>query len=129
VLGVSHSGLPVDVKDGRVFQELMSVDAREQVRNRFFGFVAHVGKAEGLTPDFAVTRVDDEVVSFTKFPCKCENIDAFVVLHAGERFRSKSFLSEKVEAGAANPIVHERVCARVPIKARVEAFVEDFVEF
>ena len=99
------------------------------MRNGFLSFVAHVGKAEGLTSDFAVTRVDDEVVSFTKFPRKCENIDAFVVLHAGERFRSKSFLSEKVEAGAANPIMHERVRARVPIKARVEAFVEDFVEF
>ena len=99
------------------------------MRNCFFGFVAHVGKAEGLTSDFAVTRVDDEVVSFTKFLRKCENIDAFVVLHAGERFRSKSLLGEKVEAGAANPIVHEHVCARVPIKARVEAFLEDFVEF
>jgi hypothetical protein len=38
------------------------VKACEQMRNGFLGFVAHVGKAKGLAPDFAVTGVDDEMV-------------------------------------------------------------------
>jgi hypothetical protein len=62
------------------------LDAGEQMRNCRFGFVAHVGETECLASNLAITRIDDEVMFFTKFPRKCENIDAFVVLHAGERF-------------------------------------------
>jgi hypothetical protein len=32
--------------------------------NRFLGFIAHVGKAEGLAFDLAVAAVDDEMMFF-----------------------------------------------------------------
>jgi hypothetical protein len=62
-----------------------------------------------------------------KFPCELEHVDAFIVFHAGERFRTKSFLGKEIEPGAAHPIVHQRVRARVSSETRLEAFLENFV--
>ena len=53
--------------------------------NRVFRFVAHVGEAKGLAFDFAVAWVDDEVMFFAELSRQIDNIDAFVIFHAGER--------------------------------------------
>src|SRR5437763_745387 len=50
---------------------------------------------------------------FPKFPCEFEHVDAFIVFHAGERLRTKSFLGEEIEPGAAHPIVDHCVRTRV----------------
>ena len=42
------------------------VKACEQTGNGFLGFVAHVGKAEALAFDFAVTAVDNEMMFFAQ---------------------------------------------------------------
>ena len=36
------------------------------MRDGFLGFIAHVGKAEGLAFDFAVAAVDDEMMFFAQ---------------------------------------------------------------
>src|SRR5437016_14456771 len=61
-----------------------------------------------------------------KFLCELEHVDAFIVFHAGERFRTKSFLGKEIEPGAAHPFVHQRVRASVSNEARLKAFLENF---
>lgn len=56
------------------------------MRNGFLGFVAHVGETEGLTFEFAVTGIDDQVMSFAQFFRHRQNVDVLRVLHAGESF-------------------------------------------
>jgi hypothetical protein len=46
------------------------VEAGEQMRNSFLGFVAHVGQAERLATNFAVTGVDDEMMFLAQFLCE-----------------------------------------------------------
>src|SRR5438132_10405986 len=65
---------------------------------------------------------------FSKFPCELEHVDAFIVFHAGERFRTKSFLGEKIEPSTPHPIMHHCVRARVSSKTRLQAFLEDFAK-
>src|SRR6266480_98608 len=61
-----------------------------------------------------------------KFSCELQHVDALIVFHAGERFRTKSFLGKEIEPGAAHPIVHHCVRARVSSKTRLKALVENF---
>ena len=89
------------------------------MRNVFFGFVAHVGKAEGMAFEFAVAWVDHEVMFFAQVPREFQDVDAACVLDAGECLRAETFFGEKVEAGAADPVVHKRIGACVTIKAGV----------
>src|SRR5947208_9962032 len=63
-----------------------------------------------------------------KFLCELDHVDAFIVFHAGERFRTKSFFGEKIEPGAPHPIVHQRVRPRMSSKTGVEALIENFVK-
>src|SRR4029077_21159426 len=63
-----------------------------------------------------------------KFLCEFEHVDAFIVFHASERFRTKSFLGKEIEPRAAHPIVHQRVRARGSSETRLKAFLEDFVK-
>ena len=99
------------------------------MRDGFFGFVAHIGEAEGLALDFAVAGIDHEVMLFSKSFRECKNVEFFsIVLHAGERFRPKTFFGEEIKSGSSHPILDERVGARVSIETRIQAFLEDFVE-
>ena len=99
------------------------------MRNCLFGFVAHIGEAEGFSLNFAVAGIDHEVVLFSKSFRECRNVEFFsIVPHAGERFRPKTFFGEEIEPGSSHPIVDERVGAGVSIETRVQAFLEDFVE-
>src|SRR6059036_395386 len=61
-----------------------------------------------------------------KFLCELEHVDALIVFHAGERFRTESFLGKEIEPGAAHPVVHQRVRASVSCKTRLKAFLENF---
>ena len=51
----------------------------------FFGFVAHVGKAKGFASNFAIARVDHEMMFFTKFPRQLQ--DVVVACPAGSDLR------------------------------------------
>src|ERR1043166_7490700 len=63
-----------------------------------------------------------------KFFRKPQHVDALIVLDASERLRAKPFLREEIKSCAADPIMHQRVRARVPSEARLEAFLENLVE-
>src|SRR5207245_431822 len=89
------------------------IETGEQMRNRFFRLVAHVRETERFAFDFAVARVDDQMMFAPQFASELQNVDAAVVFHASKRFRSEAFLSEKVKTGAAHPIVHECIRARM----------------
>ena len=86
-------GLPPSKYEGRLRKRgrpsLLSedvVEAREQMGNGLFGFVAHVGKTESASAKFAVAGIDDEMMFFAKSLRKIDNVDAFVVRDAGEGF-------------------------------------------
>ena len=79
------------------------------MRNRFLGFVAHVGEAKGLAFDFAVAGIDDEVVFFAEIPGEFGNVDAAGVFHASQRFRAVTIFGEEIEAAVPDPIVDEGV--------------------
>ena len=98
------------------------------MRNRFFSLVAHIREAKSLAADLAVAGIDHQMMFFPQLSRQVQNVDAFIVFHAGERLRAKAFLSEEIESSAAHPIVDERVGPRVPSVTRLEAFLEDFVE-
>ena len=38
------------------------IETREQMRDRFFRFVAHVGETKGFALNFAVAGIDNEMV-------------------------------------------------------------------
>jgi hypothetical protein len=56
------------------------------MRNGFFGFVAHVGEPKGLSANFAIAGIDDEMMLFAEMSRKIENVDVFVVFDARQRF-------------------------------------------
>src|SRR5882724_10275570 len=68
------------------------------------------------------------MMSLTKFSCELQDVDAFIVFHAGERFRTESFLGKEIEPSAAHPVVHQRVRASVSCETRLEAFLKNFVK-
>ena len=45
------------------------------MRDSFFGFVTHVGKAKGFASNFAIAGVDHEMMFFTKFPRQLQDVD------------------------------------------------------
>src|SRR5450631_3937608 len=91
------------------------VYAGEQMRDGVPGFVAHVGEAEGFAFDLAVAAVDDEVVFGAEVAHEFRDIDPAAVSHAGECLRTEAFFGEEIEAGAADPIVDERVRSGVAL--------------
>ena len=98
------------------------------MRDGFFGFVAHVGEAEGLAFDFTVAAVDDEVMFFAEISHELGDVDAAVVFHAGERDRAKIFFGKKFESAVANPIENQSVSPDVAFKTSRQCFAEDFIE-
>lgn len=79
------------------------------MRNCFFGFVPHVGEAESFALDWAVTGIDDDVMFLAQLFGHGEDVDASAVFYAGQRFGAVTLFGEEIEAGAADPIVDERV--------------------
>ena len=76
------------------------------MRDGLLRFVAHIRQAKSLAPNLAVTGIDYQMMLLAKLPREHQHVDAFVVLDAGERFRAKPFLGEKVKSRATHPIVH-----------------------
>ena len=60
-----------------LFQDV--VETSEEMRNGFFSFVAHVGQAKGFAAEFAVARIDDEVMFLAQASREIENVDVPVV--------------------------------------------------
>src|SRR5437667_2768585 len=60
------------------------IETVQQKRNCLFGFVAHIGEAEGFALNFAVAGIDDEMMFSAQFFRQFQNVDALVVFHASE---------------------------------------------
>src|SRR5260370_15207775 len=98
------------------------------MRNSFLCLVSHVREAKRLPADLAVTGINHQMMFCPQPSREVQNVDAFIVFHAGERLSAESFLGKKIESGAAHPIVHEPVGACVTSVTRLEAFLENFVQ-
>ena len=61
------------------------IQTAEQMRDSFFGFVAHVGKAKRFASNVAISGVDHQMMFFTKFPRQLQDVYSLVVLDAGQR--------------------------------------------
>src|SRR5690349_24008302 len=96
--------------------------------NGFVRFVAHIRQAKSLPADLPVTGINHQMMFLAQPSRQVENVDSFSIFHAGERLGAESFLSKKIEAATANPVVHEGICARVTSVARLEAFRENFLQ-
>src|SRR5262249_44323277 len=105
------------------------VETREQMRNSLLCLVSHVRQPKSLPADLAVSGINHQVMFFTQPFGEVQNVDAFVVFHACQRFRAKAFLRKKIESLTAHPIVHERISASVTSITRLETFLENFIEF
>ena len=100
----------------------------EQMPDRFFGLVAHVGEAEGLAFEFAVAAVDDEVMFFSQIAHEFGDVDTAIVPHAGERDGAIALFGEEAEISRAHPFVDEPIgpgVTRVPVG---QTFGEDFIK-
>jgi len=98
------------------------------MRNRFLGFVAHVGEPECLAFDFAVAAVDDEMMFGAQIADEFRDVDAAAVFHAGQRLRAKTFLGEEIEATFAHPIVNEGIGFGVALVTIRQPLSENIVE-
>ena len=96
--------------------------------NGFFGFVAHVGKAEALAFDFAVAAVDDKMMFFAQVAHEFRHVDAAIIFDASESEGAKVFFGEKFEALSTHPVVDKRVSAGVTRKTRRQSLAENFFE-
>src|SRR2546430_10011997 len=84
------------------------IETVQQTRNCLFGFVAHIGEAEGFALNFAVAGIDDEMMFSAQFFRQFQNVDASIVTDTSKRFRPESFLGKEIETGSFHPIVYER---------------------
>src|SRR4029077_18103110 len=96
--------------------------------NGFVRFVSHVRQAKSLAADLAVTGINHQMMFFTQSSREVQNVDTFIIFHAGERLSAEPFLGKKIESSAAHPIVHERICACVTNVTRLKPFLENFVK-
>src|SRR6478672_414001 len=99
------------------------------MRNSFLSLVPHVRQTKSVPANLAVTGINHQMMFFPQSSREVQNVDAFIVFHAGERLRAEPFLGKKIESSAADPIVHERIGACVTSVTRLEAFLENFVQF
>src|SRR4029078_3373161 len=99
------------------------------MRNSLLCLVSHVRQTKSLAADLAVSGINHQVMFFPEPFCEVQNVDAFIVFHARQRFRAKAFLGKKIESCTAHPIVHERIRASVTSITRLKAFLENFIEF
>src|SRR5438270_12249275 len=61
------------------------VETGKQVRNCFFGFVAHVGETKRFAAELAVTGIDDEVMSLAQASRKIDDIGVLIVRDTDQR--------------------------------------------
>src|SRR5436305_15194062 len=97
------------------------------MRNSLLCLVSHVRETKSLPADLAVTGINHQMMFFPQPSGEVQNVDAFVVFHAGQRLRAKPFLGKKIESRTADPIVHERMRACVTIVSLFETFPETFI--
>src|SRR5215469_8214516 len=98
------------------------------MRNRLLCLISHVRQAKSLSADLAVTGINHQMMFFPQLPREVQDIDAFIVFHAGERLGSKPFLGKKIESCTAHPIVNESIRARMTSITRFKALLENFIE-
>src|SRR5262245_31598852 len=98
------------------------------MRNSLLRLVSHVRQAKGLAADLAVPRINHQMMFFPQPSGQLEDIDAFIVFHAGKRLRAEPFLGKKIESRTAHPLVHESIRARMTSITRFKTFLENFIE-
>src|SRR6478672_3601207 len=98
------------------------------MRNSFLSLVPHVRQTKSVPADLAVTGINHQMMFLPQPSREIQNVDSFIVFHAGERLGAEPFLGKKIESSAAHPIVHERIGACMTSVTRLEAFLENFVQ-
>jgi hypothetical protein len=101
------------------------------MRNRFLGFVAHVGEPEGLAFELAVASIDHEMMFLAQIALEFRDIDPprlRRVFNTGEGDGATTFNREKLKAAIADPLMDERVRALVPLVTIRQAFGENLIE-
>src|SRR6267378_6745607 len=96
--------------------------------NGFVRLIPHVRETKSVPADLAVAGINHQMMFFPQSSREVQNVDAFIVFHAGERLSAEPFLGKKIESSATHPIVHERIRACVTSVTRLEAFLENFVQ-
>ena len=81
----------------------------DQIRDGFFGFVPHIGNAEGLPFDFAITSVNREFLFLSKCLHEPGDIHIKVVLRTAEGFGCIFLFWQKFEPFGVNPLVNQRI--------------------
>ena len=90
-----------------------------------FGFIAHVGNAEGGAFDFTVAAVDEEVVLVLQILDECGEIKARWRGEAGEGERAAAFRSKEFEAMLGTPRGDHRIGLGMACAASGKAFFGD----
>src|SRR5260370_10966233 len=97
------------------------------MRNSFLCLVSHVREAKRLPADLAVTGINHQMMFFPQSSREVQNVDSFIVFHAGERLSAEPFLGKKIVSSSAHPIVLERIRAFVTSVLRLDAFLDNYV--
>src|SRR6188474_2586512 len=98
------------------------------MRNSLLRLVPHVRQAKSLASDLAVAGINHQMMFFPQLHREVQDIDAFIVFHAGECFRAKPFFGKKIESRTAHPLVHESIRACMASITRFKTFLENFIE-
>src|SRR6516164_3338504 len=103
--------------------------SRQQRLHRLDGFITHVRDPKCFPFYLPVPTIDLESVFFPEPPGECGDIDSEVILYAGQRDRSKTFLREKLKSRRFDPIGDETVCPGMARISLLKSFRENVVEF
>src|SRR5215471_18175297 len=98
------------------------------MRRSLFCLVSHIRQPKSLASDLAITGINHQMMFFPQLPREVQDIDAFIVFHAGKRLRAEPFLGKKIESCTAHPIVHESIRARMTSITRFKTLLENFIE-
>src|SRR5262245_53244036 len=98
------------------------------MRHSLFCLVSHIRQPKSLASDLAVTGINHQMMFFPQLPREVQDVDAFIVFHAGKRLRAEPFLGKKVESRTAHPLVYESICARMTSITHLKTFLENFIE-
>src|SRR5437660_12563558 len=81
------------------------IETVQQTRNCLFGFVAHIGEAEGCALNFAVAGFEEEMMFSAQILRYFRNVDALIEFHAWTCLSEVSLFCSELESGSCRPIV------------------------
>ena len=92
-----------------------------------FGFVPHVGKAEGLALDFSVASVNRESMFRFEQGSQLRDINATIIGDTSQGDRTEAFGSEELKAIRRHPFMHQSIESRMAGVAGGNALGFDFL--